>query len=298
MNRIPKIDKITAKTIFEKNVFYMITWKDTQEKENAWKPSEYFEQTPFLSSLVDDFEENMKKTEETLFKKLEKEAKRRRSKKPEMDGLKVEDEGGELVWFGSGDEKPTLEKRKKTLVKEVKHMKRNYKEQLNLEEQMKRFKMSNCQALGNKDLRKRASGDMENHGIKEENMGCERQGGQIQEEVQVVSTNNAKEGAQKHGIDMVSKDIKNLPNILNVGKKASDNSCLGKGDTTNDMHSDLRKKKLAVFYELELREKVFDYKNYGNKVLTDLKKFSEPSRSKKLMSIRHGTLFKKIPMNN
>jgi hypothetical protein len=291
-----KIDKVTAKTIFEDNVFYMITWKDKTDGENTWKPSEYFEQNSFLSSLVDNFEEEMKKTEENLFKKLEKEEKRRRLKKErEMDQIKVEDEGRELVWFGSGDERQNLDIQRKAHIQEVKDMAINQKMQFTHEHQMKLFQKYNPQLLeNNKQLKNQKQTQITRNIYIQE----EKQGGfanKIQEETPSNGIPNKFNNAQQNEIDIIAEQMKILKNIPNQSER---NGYSVREKKRSQDRQNFRKQKLAVFYELELREKVFDYKSYGAKVLADLHKFSDPGRSKKLMSIRHSALFQKIPIKD
>ena len=67
------IQKISAKTIFNGNVYYMIKWKHLPDSKNIWKPSEYFEQSLYFMFLVEQFEIELSKTEQQFFLKLENE---------------------------------------------------------------------------------------------------------------------------------------------------------------------------------------------------------------------------------
>lgn len=87
------IEKVTAKTIFEENVFYMVTWRRPHEAQSTWKPSEFFEAAPELRALVERFEAEMKRTEEDLFRKLERaegarKSRRERRPRPAEPGLR------------------------------------------------------------------------------------------------------------------------------------------------------------------------------------------------------------------
>lgn len=274
------IDKVTAKTIFEENVFYMITWKHKDDTQNTWKPSEFFEENPFLSSLVAKFEEEMKKTEEDLFKKLEKEEMRRRQRKErDTDKVKIEDEGKNLVWFGSGDERslPTS-KAPQPMVDQVKPDK---KMQFTSKDQQNLFHKFNPGVL--------------NH----------FQSGVASRPTRPKTVSAPATHSNAPGPRIMIEEPEHQPKRADIKKIENQspnavpkNAFLVQERRVNPAEQEMRRKKLAVFYDLELREKVFDFKNYGHKVLADLRLIADPMREKKLVSVRHAALFQKLPIED
>ena len=203
------IQKVTAKTIFDDNIYYMIQWRHMPESQNTWKPSEYFEQTEFLSEFVQKFEEETQLSEERLFASLEK---------------------GSAIIGAEGDSFEGMEIQEEEQAGSPKHW----------------ASVSNSDSIKQEDL---------------------------------------------------SLNAQELPlpenNDHSVFESYTEQQLLEK---YTDSDADLRainKKKLSVFYELELKEKVFDFRNYGHKVLDDLKRFSDPKRSRRLLMLRHKTLLEK-----
>lgn len=287
----PLIDKVTAKTIFEENVFYMITWKHKDDTQNTWKPSEFFEEDPFLSALVDRFEEEMKKTEEDLFKKLEKdETHRRKKRQREMDQIKIEDEGKELVWFGNGDDRDRDHPDSKTRARLVNRVQSDKRVHFTPQDQRNLFHKFNPSALD--DIQKQPGPDRQT----------------ITPQANSHPTAPIRQAPVETGTPgprIVEEQIRAEPGTGEdklVPDRAADEmrqeAFRIQEEGTNPAEEEMRRKKLAVFYDLELREKVFDFKNYGHKVLADLRLIADPLREKKLMSVRHAALFQKVPIGD
>lgn len=296
MDQLHLIERVTAKTIFEDNVFYMITWKDRDEQQNTWKPSEYFEQNDFLSSLVHQFEEDMKQTEESLFKRLEKDEIRKK------ENLSLEEQI-DRRWGGASylkadrlqsNPRDNLIEPEADLLplrgqastgsqvnvavpdfKKFGHLKFNRftNAPVSQAEQMQSARLTQIGNAHGKNLwstnatSSKPAHQMENPSARNNKNFCEER--------------RPKVNTQKQG----------------TTNQAAQSTCSAQNEDIQGEGRSLQKKRLAMFYELELREKVYDFKNYGQKVLSDLKVFSDPARAKRLMSVRHGAMFKKSVNN-
>jgi hypothetical protein len=286
---LAQIDKVTAKTIFEDNVFYMITWKDRDDKQNTWKPSEYFDQNEYLSSLVTNFEEEMKQSEEELFKRLERDEMNKKNKN--KDKKKKGDHTG-FDWV------------------------RNYSKNrngngMNAGDAESLDEETIARALGIQDFVKFGNlkqGSKEGDSEFVDTMNFNKNA--IEEENDSFIYSNKPPAIQnKNGFYDSRVPVKNMEDAnneirwrqneeeLDVMSRAGRSNCSATEDLPNQEKESLRKKKLALFYEFELREKVFDFKNFGHKVLSDLKIFSEASRAKQVMSVRHAAMLKKLSVN-
>ena len=190
-----KIEKVTAKTIFDENIYYMIKWRGKPETENTWKPSEFFETSDELSFHIKKFEQETKLSEEKLFQKLEYES---------------------SLGFSSYQ-------------------------------------------FGNEELDQKWDSYSQNSLPIEE---------------------STEEDNFNH--EFVDNDID-----YNKFESYTEDELLKKYSKPERNNQNKKKKdKITLLYEMDLQEKVYDYKKYGGKVLRDFKKFSDPKLIKQMMTIQ------------